>query len=149
VISENKSRGSRFVARKSRQDQSRSCFKVVTCFAIEENEYRDQKRKPSNANNTLFIYTSSATLEAFLMLRCTIRLLSHDLTHHQSISLSTQPRHIVQHRNTSVHFLIILNYPATTSPLSPHLPTSLSFRNKFLQPYQKPPSIIPKYCRIF
>jgi len=38
VISENRTRGSRFVLRKSRRDRSRSCFNIVTCFAIQENK---------------------------------------------------------------------------------------------------------------
>jgi hypothetical protein len=63
------------------------------------------------------------------MLRCTIWISSHDLTHHQHISLSIQPRHIVRRRNTSVHFLIILNYTATILPLLPHLSTSPPFRD--------------------
>jgi len=52
-----------------------------------------------------------------------------DLTHHQHNSLSTKPRHITWHRNTSNHFLIIANFISTTRPRWPHLPTSPSFRN--------------------
>jgi hypothetical protein len=63
------------------------------------------------------------------MLRCTIRITSHDLTHHQLGSSSIQPRHIIRHRNTSVHFLILTNSTATLSPQSRHLPTSPPFRS--------------------
>jgi hypothetical protein len=38
VISENKTRGSMFVSRKSEHNKSRSCFQVITCFAIQENQ---------------------------------------------------------------------------------------------------------------
>jgi hypothetical protein len=38
VISQNKTKGWRFVLRKSKQDRIRSWFKVITCFAIQENE---------------------------------------------------------------------------------------------------------------
>ena len=46
MVSEHWVRGSMFVSRKSRQDRSRSCFKVITCFAIQENEQREKKGNP-------------------------------------------------------------------------------------------------------
>jgi len=65
------------------------------------------------------------------MLRCTIWTSSHDHTHPQHQSLSVQPHHITRHRNTSDHFLIITNYPATI-PL--HLPTSPPSRSAIPSP---------------
>jgi len=71
--------------------------------------------KSSNTKEPLFIYSSSATLESFLMLPFHIRIYPHDLTHLQHNSLSTQPCHIVQRRNTSISFFIVPNYTATIS----------------------------------
>jgi len=48
--------------------------------------------------------------------------------------LSMQSCHIIQHCNTSAHFLIILNYTATILPIHPCLPTSLPFRNTIPSP---------------
>lgn len=110
---------SKFVSRKSRHDTSLSCFNVVTCFAIQDNESREKKKKSLYANKTLFIYNSSAALEPFLLLRYSIQISSHHLTHPELSSLSRQPHHIVQRHATSVHFLIIPNYPATISLLPP------------------------------
>jgi hypothetical protein len=118
-----------FVLRETRQDKSRSYFKVVTCFAIQENQLREKKRKSSNTDNPLFIYNSSITFEPFLMLRCTIQISTHNLTHHQHNPLSVQPCHIVRRCNTSDHFLMTPNNPANISPDSPRPPTSPSFRN--------------------
>ena len=63
------------------------------------------------------------------MLRCTIRISSHDLTHHSVIpyrnNLATSPD-VATPQLTS---LSILNYTATILPLLPRLPTSPPFRN--------------------
>lgn len=63
------------------------------------------------------------------MLRFTIGIPSHVLTHHHLNSLSVQPLHIIQRGNTSVHVLIVINYTATIFTLPPRLPTSPPFRN--------------------
>ena len=99
----------------------------LICYTREQ--VKREERKSSNDNNTLFIYSSSASLEPFPMLRCTIRISSHDLTHHQLDSLSIQPRHIIQCRNTTVPFVIVINYTATISLLPARLPMSPPFRN--------------------
>jgi len=80
-------------------------------------------------NNTLFIYSSSAILEPFPMLRCTIRISSHNLTHHQHKFLLIQQCHIIWCRNTSDDFIILPNYTVTIVPHSPRLPISPPFRN--------------------
>jgi hypothetical protein len=56
VISENRTQGSRFVSRGSRQDKSRSCFKVVTCFAIHETS-KERRKGNSPTPTTLSLYT--------------------------------------------------------------------------------------------
>jgi hypothetical protein len=148
-MSKNRAKGSIFVSRNSRQVRSRTCFKVITCFAIQQNEKREKKRKSSNANNTLFIYNLSATLESFLMLWCTIWISSHDLTHHQLNSLSIQPRHIIWRCNTSVHFLIKLNFAATTCRflrVSQRLRLSIPL---FLWHHLQISPFIPKFLHIF
>ena len=111
------------------QGKSRSYSNILTCFAILENEYRETKRKYSNANNTPSIYNSSATLEPFLRLQYTIWIISYDLTHNQHNSLSSHSCHIVQFLNTSHLFVIIQNYTATIRPHSWCLPTSLHLLN--------------------
>ena len=97
------------------------------CYTRERG--KREQRKSSKANNTLFIYSSSATLEPFPMLRCTIRISSHDLTHHQLDSFPIRPRHIIRGCNTPISFVILINYTATIPPLPPCLPMSLPFRN--------------------
>ena len=106
-----------------------------TCFAIQENEYREKKRISSITNQPLFIYTSSGTLESFLMLWCNIWISSHDLTHHQHNSLSISPCQITPRCNTSDHFLIITQY---TTTILPHLLTFPPFgdTNFFLSTIQ-------------
>jgi len=98
-----------------------------------------RRRKPSNANNSLFIYNLSATLEPFLMLQCTLWNSSHDLTHHQRKFLWIQPRHIIRRRKTSDHFLILPNYTGTITPHPPRLPRSPSFCETI--PCTPPPTI--------
>jgi len=98
----------------------------------------------------LAISSTSATLEPLLIFRCTIWISSYNLTHPQHNSLSVQPHHIIRHCNTSRHFVIVLNYPATISLLPPGLPTSPPFHNTippippiafrpFPVPWQYPP----------
>jgi len=135
---------------------------VHSRFALLLMKLREKKGKSSNTKQPLFIYNSSATLKLFAMLRYTIRILSHDLTHHQhnsyqynhatssdvatpqttflSYQIMPPPLHCYS-RNTLDHFLIITNNAATTTPLFPCLPTSPLFRNTnsfntlFLKPH--------------
>jgi hypothetical protein len=68
------------------------------------------------------------------MLQCHNRISFHDLTHHQHVSLSIQPCHIIRRRNTSDHFLIRPNYTATVSPLPLRLAKSQPVRNTIPSP---------------
>ena len=113
----------------SRDKNQNVVFKIVLLLAIQENEYREKKRKPSNTINTLFIYNSSATLEPSFMLRCTIRISSHDLTHHSVIPYRNNHATSPDVATPQLTSLSILNYTATISPLPPRLPTSPPFCN--------------------
>jgi len=76
------------------------------------------------------------------MLRCTIRISSHDLTHHSVIPYRNNHATSPDVATPQLTSLSILNYTATISPLPPRLPTSPPFRNTI-------PSIFPKYLRTF
>jgi len=63
------------------------------------------------------------------MLRCTIRILSHDLTHHSVIPYRNNHATSPDVATPQLTSLSILNYPATISPLPPRPPTSPPFRS--------------------
>jgi len=131
---------------------NQSCLRVGTCFAIQESEPIEKKRKFSNARQCLFIYNSFFTLESFLMLPCTIQIFPHDHTH--------QPYNSYQHNHTispniatpyrTFLWYCILPPPShqMLTPL-PHLRKSpfFSYTDFFHTPSASPPSI-PKYLNI-
>jgi len=64
-------------------------FRCHSCFGIEEQEWREMKRKSSHTKLPRFIYSWYTTLELLLMLQCTIWIFPHDLTRHQHNSSQT------------------------------------------------------------
>jgi len=63
------------------------------------------------------------------MIRCTIRISSHDLTHHSVLPYRNNHATSPDVATLQLTSLSILNYTATISPLPPRLPTSPPFRN--------------------
>jgi len=63
------------------------------------------------------------------MLRCTIRISSHDLTHHSVIPYRNNHATSPDVATPQLTSLSMINYTATISPLPPRLPTSPPFRN--------------------
>jgi len=63
------------------------------------------------------------------MLRYTIRISSHDLTHHSVIPYRSNHATSPDVATPQLTSLSILNYTATISPLPPRLPTSPPFRD--------------------
>jgi hypothetical protein len=85
MLNQKRARGSRFISSKSGQDKTRQESKLVQsrnflCYTRER--VKREEKESLHAHNSPFIYNSSASLEPILMLRCTIRISSHDLTHH-------------------------------------------------------------------
>jgi len=118
-----------------------SSINVVLIIAI-KNPHNKKNRKSSNAKHPLFIFNSTATREPFLMLRCTIQLLSHDLTQHQ--------HNLYQHNhatspNIATPFFTSVSYQIIQPPSphvlipGPHLPMFLTFRNTILSIHSHDP----------
>jgi len=109
--------------------ESEYLSKSYYCLLYKRTSKERRKRKPSNTINTLFIYNSSTILEPFFMPRCTIRISSHDLTHHSIIPYRNNHATSPDVATPQLTSLSILNYTATISPLLLRLPTSPPFRN--------------------
>jgi len=56
---------------------------LVTGKEIQENKYREKKRKSSNNKQSFIMFSASATHESFIILWCTIWILAYVVTHHQ------------------------------------------------------------------
>jgi hypothetical protein len=84
------------------------------------------------------------------MLRCIIRISSHDVTHHQHLPLSntTTPHHPTsQHLNpSSLSYYNILPPSRRSFCVSQRLRLSVTH---FFPHHQEGPSVIPKYLRTF
>jgi hypothetical protein len=102
-------------------------------------------QKSSNAKQPLFIYNSSATLEPFLMLRCTVGLFHFDQTHYQHTSYQcdrTTSTDVTTPQIASLLYSIIMPPSRHFLTLSQHL--CLSVTQCF--PHHPPiPIIIPRY----
>jgi len=92
-------RSSQFVSRESSQDMSRSCFKVLSCFAIHENKSREMEWKSSTTKQPLSISNWSITLgsssyydipsESLAMIIHTINLIPYEQNHATSSDVTT------------------------------------------------------------
>ena len=102
------------------------------CFAIQETESREKKKKSSNTKQRLLINTSSATLESSFMLPFTIRISNHHLTLHQHNSYQynhATSSNITTPQPTSLSKQITLPPSRDIFLRFPHPSTSLSFCN--------------------
>ena len=106
--------------------ESKYFSKSDYCLLYKRTSKERRKGNPPTLINTLFIYNSSATLEPFFMLRYTIRISSHDLTHHSIVPYHNNHATSPDVATPQLTSLSILNYTAT---ISPRLPTSPPFRN--------------------
>ena len=61
------------------KDQNIFQDRTIACYTRER--VKREEKEILQHQNTLFIYNLSTTLEPSSMFRCTIRILSHDLTH--------------------------------------------------------------------
>ena len=113
-----------------RENKNQNIFQSCTAACYTRERVKREKKGNPPTPSTLSLYTIRLPLlEPFPMLRCTIRILSHDLTHHSVIPYRNNHATSSDVTTPLTTSYILLNYPATISPLPPRLPTSPSFRN--------------------
>ena len=113
-----------------REDKNQNIFQSRAIACLYKRTSKERRKGNPPTPSTLSLYTIRLPpLEPFSMLQYTIRILSHDLTHHSVIPYHNNHAISSDIATPLTASLSLLNCTATISPLSPRLPTSPPFRN--------------------